>query len=255
MKTRLLIVEDQSIMSADLIDRISSFFDFEVFTARDFTEAQGVDPDIAICDIQLQGDKDGVQVSKWLNGNKCVPVIFITKIQDDSRVYEEIAKLKFPTFYLAKPVTNNALRLSMQNALKELNSYDGDHQKQIEGFSVIEKKVLLKNGTGQYVIDVEKDIIYLEANRETTKVYITTYHHPLIVAMHLKEFLLKLTELSDKVVRSSRSCAINLLKVQQIKDSKRNLSKNKYLQLEGVDGLIPLGAKYRADFMVRFKSL
>lgn len=256
MKTKLLILEDQSLTLEDLIDRVSCFYDFEIITASTSEEALENVPDMALCDVQLGTDqRNGIEVAKLINANKVTPVIFITKIQDDSAVYEQIESLNFPVFYIAKPVANNALRKAISNALNSLSITDSDKLSTTDSFSIQEGRVLMRNGTGLYYVDIEKEILYLEANRETTKVFTTVYDHPIVVSIHLKAFLKKVERFSSKLVRSSRYTAVNVLKLRKILDSKRNLSKNKFLQLEGIETQIPLGVKYKSQFLERFHSI
>lgn len=114
--------------------------------------------------------------------------------------------------------------------------------------------MLLRNITGVHSVGID-ELLYVEADGDTTRVFCTTQENPIIVSTHLKDFLEKLAPLSKDLIRVNRSNAVNIRKILQIKDEPMNLSGRKLLILKQTDEKLVLSLKYKKDLMVRFKLI
>lgn len=116
--TKILVAEDDSIISLD-IQRILESFGFEVpfvvSTGEDaINMAQELLPDLILMDISLKGDIDGINAAskiKYLN----IPVIFLTAYKNRSLI--DRALKTDPYGYVLKPFDGEELKLTIDLAL------------------------------------------------------------------------------------------------------------------------------------------
>jgi len=86
-KIKILIVEDEFI----LYDEIAEFLTEKEFIVADFTKSydEGINqiknfnPDIVLLDINLNGNKDGIDLGEILNNTFNIPFIYITSFDDE----------------------------------------------------------------------------------------------------------------------------------------------------------------------------
>ena len=82
MATRILIVEDEYIIAADLEMTLGSMgyevAGFAVTGEEAVRLAETQRPDLVLMDIQLQGPMDGLEAAKAIRSRSPVPIIFIT---------------------------------------------------------------------------------------------------------------------------------------------------------------------------------
>ena len=87
-KTRVLVVEDEIVVSEDLQQRLVGL-GFEVVGAAD-TAADAVRiaatmrPDVALMDIMLHGRPEGIDAAEHLRGELDIPVIYLTAHSDSA---------------------------------------------------------------------------------------------------------------------------------------------------------------------------
>lgn len=117
-RTKILIVEDEVIISADLQSRVEQLgynVCGSVVTgeqAIDFVRRQKVD--LVLMDIVLGGPMDGVAAADQVR-TQGVPVVFLTAFAEQDRI--EKAKLALPFGYLIKPFQDRDLRVTIEMAL------------------------------------------------------------------------------------------------------------------------------------------
>lgn len=88
MKPRVLIVEDEAI----LYDGLRTALEKERFIVEEYTKSydEAIErilketPDIVLLDIDLEGDKDGLDLGKELSNKYKIPFIYITNLDDDT---------------------------------------------------------------------------------------------------------------------------------------------------------------------------
>lgn len=120
-KARVLIVED---------DRISGL------TLRKLLEGKGYEitgvipsgegaitsieknrPDIVLMDIWLDGDMDGIEATRQINGKWDMPVIYITAYTDVPTMVRANQTKHYG--YLQKPVNDMDLQITLQSVLRK----------------------------------------------------------------------------------------------------------------------------------------
>ncbi|NND94604.1 MAG: response regulator transcription factor [Flavobacteriales bacterium] len=118
-KVEVLIVEDEPLVAEDIAGHLESL-DFTVSAiAHSGEEAleflSDNEPDVALLDITLAGDIDGIEVAHYINKNNRIPFIFLTSHADRGTI--EMVKETRPGGYLVKPFDENDLLTSIEMAL------------------------------------------------------------------------------------------------------------------------------------------
>lgn len=117
--TRLLVVEDEFIVAADLSSTLEELgYDLcpIASTAEEaLATAASMRPELVLMDIVLRGDRGGIDAAKELRNRLHIPVIFLTAYAADE-VIEEAAAAQ-PYGYLIKPFERDVLRSAIEAAL------------------------------------------------------------------------------------------------------------------------------------------
>ena len=116
---RILVVEDEVIVSADLQDQLIKLgyqvAGSAVAGEEAITKANDLKPDLVLMDIMLKGQMDGIEAAKQIRDHLRVPVIFLTANSNDSIL--ERAKISEPFGYLLKPFDQRSLKSNIEMAL------------------------------------------------------------------------------------------------------------------------------------------
>jgi two-component system, NtrC family, response regulator AtoC len=119
MSARILIVEDERITAEDLRDLLTNLghtVTASVSTgAGAIAEVENNQPDMALLDIRIQGDMDGVATAQVLRERFNIPVIFLSPLPDRAMVAR--AKEAVPLGFITKPVQQAALHASIEIGL------------------------------------------------------------------------------------------------------------------------------------------
>ncbi|MCA9976930.1 MAG: PAS domain S-box protein [Chloroflexota bacterium] len=118
-KSRIMIVEDESIVALDIQQRLQRMgYEIVAVAARAETaiqRAQEVLPDLVLMDIQLRGELDGIDAADLIYGRFNIPVIFLTAFADEATLQR--AKKVTPYGYLLKPLQEQELHTTIATAL------------------------------------------------------------------------------------------------------------------------------------------
>jgi PAS domain S-box-containing protein len=119
MPARILIVEDENIVSLDVQDRLTAM-DYEVVGVANRGEAalsyiETHHPDLVLMDIQLKGAMDGITVAEVIRQRWRIPVIFLTAYSEDQTLQR--AKLTEPFGYIIKPFDDREIHSVIEMAL------------------------------------------------------------------------------------------------------------------------------------------
>jgi len=117
--SRILVVEDEAIVAADIQDRLEAL-GYEVAgwgTTGDeaLQLARTATPDLILMDIMLKGPMNGIQAAHLVRVELSIPVIFLTANSDEAVL--EQAKISEPFAYLLKPFEERQLRTNIEMAL------------------------------------------------------------------------------------------------------------------------------------------
>lgn len=129
LSIRILIVEDEPLIA----ENISMYLNNNDFTvsgiAYDFDEAikelRINTPDAVLLDINLESDRDGIEIAKYLNEHYRIPFVFLTSYSDKALV--ERAKQTNPAGYLVKPFNEQTLYTTLQIAMANFATQHNFH--------------------------------------------------------------------------------------------------------------------------------
>ncbi|NJL90748.1 MAG: hybrid sensor histidine kinase/response regulator [Coleofasciculaceae cyanobacterium SM2_1_6] len=117
---KVLVVEDEFIVAADLKARLNKMGYKVVGTAASGLEAiekvWRESPDIILMDIVLKGDMDGIAAAAAIKQGYNLPIIFLTAYADQNTFKK--AKLTEPFGYICKPFQEKNLRMAIEVALQ-----------------------------------------------------------------------------------------------------------------------------------------
>lgn len=118
-KPKILIVEDEQVVAADIQDCLERLGYAVVGTAasgiaaiRKAVEAQ---PDLVLMDIRLKGAMDGIETARELHAHLDIPVVFLSAYADAEIL--ERAKGVCPAGYVLKPFDERSVRSAIELAL------------------------------------------------------------------------------------------------------------------------------------------
>ncbi len=116
MPTKILIVEDESIVALDLQRRLIALGYVVPRVAASHEQAlkavSEIEPDIVLMDINISGNIDGIDTAAKIH----IPVIYLTAYSEEKTL--ERAKATKPYGYLIKPFSERELHATIQMALE-----------------------------------------------------------------------------------------------------------------------------------------
>lgn len=116
---KVLIVEDEVIIAMALEDSIHDFG--YLVAGRATTGQRAIDlametqPDLALIDIRLDGDMDGIEAAEKISGRLKIPVIFLTAYSDEETLSRAIQTN--PYGYLIKPIRPRELYTTIETSI------------------------------------------------------------------------------------------------------------------------------------------
>jgi len=117
--TRLLVVEDESIVAMDIKHRAEGLGYDVLGIAASGEEAikktEENQPDLVLMDIVLKGKMDGIQAAQEIRERFDIPVVYLTAYSDEKTLGR--AKLTGPFGYIIKPFEDRELHSAIEVAL------------------------------------------------------------------------------------------------------------------------------------------
>ncbi len=118
-QARILIVEDEGVIAADIEDRLIRLgYQVDGWASTGEEAIRTIDayrPDLILMDIMLRGNIDGIAVAEHVRHHYQIPVIFLTAYSDESMI--ERAKVAEPFAFLLKPFNERELRTNIEMTL------------------------------------------------------------------------------------------------------------------------------------------
>ena len=116
---KLLVVEDESIVAADLAVALRAL-SYDVVGTVGWAEkavefARATPPDIILMDIRLQGEMNGIEAAQIIQRETNIPVVFLTAHADAATL--EQARQTAPYGYVLKPFEERELHSTLQMAI------------------------------------------------------------------------------------------------------------------------------------------
>ena len=221
---KILLIEDEFILASELAETLELEGYDVVLTADNGQEAldfyQANEVDLVLCDININGDWDGIETVMRLLEIKQVPIIYLTAFTDKDTL--ERAKLTFPAAYIPKPyhITNlrmaielaiNNFAVKIRNNLKILKDLTiENHSKEM--FLQVNDDIFIKQNY-QFVKFSLKEILYLEADNIYTN--IITIQKKYVIRQSIGNVHDRLP--MKNLIRVHRSFVLNINKIDSFK--------------------------------------
>lgn len=254
-KINILVVEDESIVAMDLsAGLMHSGYNVvgiadNAIDARELYEQNEVD--IVLMDINLIGEKDGIDTVIDLMKIKQRPVIYLTAFTDNATV--ERVKKTYPAAFLTKPYHIANVRIAIDLAL---NSFANLREEQQAGKVIPLQPAAEKNvSTDKETILQIQDCIFIKQNYQFVKIrlseilYVESDNNYVRIITNGNLFALRLSlnQLLEKIifhqlVRIHRSFAVNLHAIKSFTEQDVIIG----------DKELPIGKNYKESFLKRF---
>jgi DNA-binding NarL/FixJ family response regulator len=205
-KLKILIVEDEPVIAENISIYLDNN-DFEVSgiaydSDEAFEQLRHNTPDAVILDINLESEKDGIEIADYINKNIQVPFLFLTSYSDKNTL--DKAKAVQPGGYIVKPFNERTLLASLEIAI---SNHAADINKKLPALSIekINKYLLSPLSNREFEIT---QLLYdgVTNNQVAEKLFLSVN----TVKTHLKSIYLKLDA-------SSRLTVMNRLRQMMVK--------------------------------------
>jgi PAS domain S-box-containing protein len=118
-RAKIMVVEDEGIVAADIQDRLRALGYGVAAVVESGAEAERTAgssrPDLVLMDIFLKGDIDGVEAAERIRTHWDIPVVFLTAHADETTLQR--AKITAPFGYILKPFNDRELHTTVEIAL------------------------------------------------------------------------------------------------------------------------------------------
>lgn len=207
---RILVVEDELIIAEDIKTKLGELGYNVIGVATTFDEAVNLlekdKPDIAMLDIMLRGEKDGIDLAEILKKEYKIPFIFLTSYADKATV--ERARQVMPDGYLIKPFTDKdlfaAIEIVIFKKTRAQNKNGGNHDEYantvLKDCIFIKKDYLLIKIKFDELLWIKADSNYLELHCQNDKKH--------LIRSTMKDFLKKLPQ--NIFLQTHKSYSVNI---------------------------------------------
>ncbi|OQP64738.1 DNA-binding response regulator [Niastella vici] len=255
-KVNVLIVEDESIVALDLASGLERDGYHIAGIADNAEEAQQLfnenDIDIVLMDVNIIGDKDGIDTATEILKQKAVPIIYLTAFTDSATI--DRIKQTHPAAFLSKPYNLTNVRIAIDLAV---NNFAVSREQAPTG-----KIIPLDKDTSRNTASPEREMIlrmndhiFVKSNYAFVKLklndllYIETDNNYTSIITTDKKFLLRLSlnQLLEKInyralVRIHRSYAVNINAIQSFNEQEIEINQQH----------LPIGRNYKEEFLKHF---
>lgn len=226
---RILIVEDELIIAEVLKDMLQNLGYTVVAIAKNYDRAIALlathkEIDLALLDINLGGDKTGIDIGKEINTNYKFPIAYITSYTDHETV-AAVGKTR-PEAYVIKPFKKEDIMATIEIIRARNKQKD--------------KVIILKDGYETVRIKYQ-DILFLKADGNYLQIHTST--DKFLSRTRIEDFIIKNGE--DDFAQVHRSYAVNIQSIDAIVGQYVHIGTHK----------IPVSRKYKNVFLDKFKSM
>lgn len=234
----IIIVEDDIITQSQIRSYLKKA-GYDVVAAVKSAEAawelldQG-EADLAILDINLAGENDGLWLAEKLNGQGKIPFVFLTA-HNDKETISEAVELK-PQSYLIKPFDEVALYSAIELAIRNFAKSEDKSEENV----IIRDSLFVKENNLLVKIKLA-DMVYAMSDGNYVELYVN--YRKYLIRQKLNDFQKILS--SDDFLRVHNRYIVNLHKLESIGTGQ--------VVLEGQE--VPVSKAYREELMRRVRTV
>jgi DNA-binding LytR/AlgR family response regulator len=255
-KVNILIVEDESIVALDLANGLERDGYHIAGIADNAEEAQQLfndnDIDIVLMDVNIIGEKDGIDTAAEILKQKAVPIIYLTAFTDAATI--DRIKQTHPAAFLSKPYNLTNVRIAIDLAV---NNFAVSREQQPTGKIIPLDKDTSKNTSSperEMILRMD-DHIFVKNNYAFVKLklsellYVEADNNYTSIVTTEKKFLLRLSlnQMLEKIgyralVRIHRSYAVNINAINSFNEQEIEINQQH----------LPIGRNYKEEFLKHF---
>ncbi|RLD64701.1 MAG: DNA-binding response regulator [Bacteroidetes bacterium] len=243
-KIRVLIVEDEFITIETLtlvLKEMNCVVSGDAMNAKDaIAILDKGETDLAILDINIKGDKDGIWIAQQIQEKYNIPFIFLTAFGDTMTVNRAIETS--PYGYIVKPFTKVNVFTSVEVALNNFEKQKHTIDKIESNSSKSEISLGLRDSIFirddyMFVKLIINDILYIKSDKNYLEIHLANKMH--LARGKMSDFMQNLQK--EKFMQVHRSYIVNIEAVDLIGAG--------FLKIGNID--IPLGAKHKEELKKR----
>jgi len=231
----ILLLEDELLLAKDLKGELEEL-GYVVTHVRSGEETlkklTKSTPDLAILDIEIEGEMDGLEIGSYIKNTYSLPIIYLTQFKD-LQTFKK-AKRSRPTSYLTKPVNlwdlTRAIELSLEHTAISYNQESENY--------LLPRAIYLKSGEQSFDKVTIENIYYLKAAGAYTEIHTTAKHF--LFSDNISYYEKRL--IAPQLIRVHRSWMVNINKVDKIEENNLVINGEK----------IPIGKTYKKSVLSAF---
>jgi DNA-binding LytR/AlgR family response regulator len=244
-KFNILIVEDERLVAKDISARLKQKGYDIVGIADNYETALTLFnthlPDLVLLDINIKGDKNGIDIALQINQTRPTPFIFITA-QTDAETLQK-AKDTFPSAYLVKPFTTTHLAVSIDLALHNFSyqkktTSKTELENQEEGNLYTKQDYVFIKDSNCYIKINQNDVYMIESDGNYVKIH--TLEKRYLIRCTISKAILRMNK--PYFVRVHRSFCVNINKITRFNEQEITIENLK----------VPIGRNYKEGFIKNF---
>jgi DNA-binding LytR/AlgR family response regulator len=241
-KTRVLIVEDDMIIAANISLQLSKL-GYEITGIESRGEEALVHtrlntPDVVLMDINLKGSIDGIETAYAMQTTADIPIVYITANNDEATF--DKAKKTHPFAFVAKPINMQALHRTLSLVKEHINKRNKQGAVKEELIEFLNDRIFIRHH-GQMVKLLLDDILFVEADRN--------YCH-IVTAKQMYLLTITLKVMQDKLpasifVRVHRSYIVNITRLDVVAESHVEINRK----------VIPLSKSFKETLLKHLQTI
>lgn len=217
MSHNVLIVEDDPQIAESLSDMLEIIDHKVVGIAASYDEAvaklEEGEAEIALLDIQLKGEKSGIDVAEKIKNGINIPFIFTTAYADKETIKK--ASEHSPYGYIVKPYGMKDINAGIEIAIQNHKSFEASGGSSDEDPGIFNSESLFVKANSRIVRIEIKDILFIEAKGDYA--VFKTAEKGYIVHTTIKNVEQKLDP--SQFVKVHRSYIVNINKIVDIEEN------------------------------------
>ncbi len=248
-RTKVLIVEDESIVAKDIQQSLEKLGYQVLGTAPTGENAVTLSleqhPDVVLMDIMLKGEKTGVEAAEEIRSKLDIPVIYLTAYADENTLSK--AKVTEPYGYIIKPFKEVDLHTTIEMALYKHGRESEVRKERDLLYQIMDSRdpgdrIFVKSKHGLVKLHAD-EVYFIEALKDY--VVINTKETRYTVHSTMKDIEKKIP--TDRFLRVHRSYIVNLDKIDRIEQNHVILQEDKKT--------IPVGGAYKDSLQERINLI
>ena len=243
---KILVVEDEMIIAAKISMQLTNLgYEVTGILPRGEQAIQQVKenkPDIILLDINLKGEIDGIETARQVQLFADIPIIYLTANSDEATFNR--AKPTKPSAFISKPFKQLDLQRAIELTITRMAGHTTGlttENKTDEAQPFILSDRIFVRLKDKMVKIILADILYLEADRNYSRIFTRSKEYMLAVTLKTIEDKMNM----NLFMRIHRSYLVNLAQVDEVTESHVIIATKP----------IPLGFGMREQLMHRIRTL